>query len=460
VITKNIKILLMATLLFMWSFSAMAQKKQEPVNRILFIFDASHSMNGEWQSGSKIEIAKKLLSNLLDSIVEIPNLEIGLRVYGNKSNYQNKDCEDTHLEVDFLKPDSALTIIKGKLSKIRAIGTTPIARSLELGAKSDFLFYEKEESRNIVIIITDGKESCDMDPCAVSRLYQRKEIILKPFIVGVGHFDESWKKAFYCVGRFFDASNEQDFTNILNLIISHVIDNTTIQVNLMDENNDPTESNINLTFYDHLGIEKYNYIHKLNNKNPDTMIIDPVHSYRIVAHTIPTVSIDNVKLKPGAHTLINLRTPQGTLNITMKTKEKYSCIIRKAGETNTLHVQKVNTSEKYLIGNYDVEVLSLPRKLYTNVKIEQGKNAILPIPPPALVNIKLPSKGYGGVYVKYGDNTEQIYHFKAEKNQHSLTLLPGNYKVVFRAETAKNYSYSTEKNFKLKSGQSELIKIY
>ena len=32
----------MSTLLFIGNFSAMAQKKKDPINRILFIFDASH----------------------------------------------------------------------------------------------------------------------------------------------------------------------------------------------------------------------------------------------------------------------------------------------------------------------------------------------------------------------------------------------------------------------------------
>jgi len=441
----------------MGSFNAGAQKREKPVNRILFIFDASQSMLGRWQSGRKIDIAKKLLSNMVDSLKDIENLEMGLRVYGHKSGYPPQDCDDTHLEVNFLKANHAVDIIKKKLSVIRARGTTPIAHSLEEGAKD----FPSDDARNIVILITDGKEECGMNPCAVSRLFQRKGIILKPFVIGVG-LDDSWKKTFDCVGRFFDASKESDFSNILNVVISHVIDNTTAQVNLLDENGEPTETNVNLTFYnDFTGTPKYNYIHTMNAYgNPDTMVIDPVLSYKVVAHTIPPVTVENIILTPGKHTVIPLETPQGTLKITMKTKEKYSCIIREAGETNTLHVQKVNTSEKYLAGNYDIEVLSLPRVIYTDVEIKQSTEAILPIPPPGLANIILPSKGYGGLYVKNGDELEQIYHFKGNKTQHRLTLLPGRYRVVFRAKSAKNHIYTTEKSFKLRSGQSELIKIY
>ena len=50
------------------------------LNRVLFIFDASQSMLGRWQSGRKIDIAKNLLSKMVDSLSNLDNLEIALRV--------------------------------------------------------------------------------------------------------------------------------------------------------------------------------------------------------------------------------------------------------------------------------------------------------------------------------------------------------------------------------------------
>lgn len=441
----------------MGSFNAGAQKGEKPVNRILFIFDASQSMLGRWQSGRKIDIAKNLLSNMVDSLKDIKNLEMGLRVYGHKSGYPPQDCDDTHLEVNFLKANHAVGLIKKKLSVIRARGTTPIARSLEEGAKD----FPSDDARNIVILITDGKEECGMDPCAVSRLFQRNGVILKPFVIGVG-LDDSWKKTFDCVGRFFDASKESDFSNILNVVISHVIDNTTAQVNLLDENGEPTETNVNLTFYnDFTETPKYNYIHTMNSYgNPDTMVIDPVLSYKVVAHTIPPVTLENISLNPGKHTIIPLETPQGELEIKMNSKIQYEYIVRPAGIDTTLNVQVINEIEKYLIGRYDIEILTLPRKKFYDVEVSQSTLTTYSIPTPGIANIILPSKGYGGLYVKKGDELEQIYHFKGNKTQHRLTLLPGRYKVVYRAKSAKNHIYTTEENFKLRSGQSELIKIY
>ena len=455
-ITKKYKILLIIFLLFIGDYLAVAQKKQDPVNRILFIFDASQSMLGRWQSGRKIDIAKKLLSNMVDSLKYIENLEIGLRVYGHQKGYPPQDCDDTKLEINFLPAHLAADRMKAKLSMIRARGTTPIANSLEEGAKD----FPSGNARNIVILITDGKEECGMDPCAVSRLYQRKGIILKPFVIGVG-LDVSWKKTFDCVGRYFDASKESDFTNILNLVISHVIDNTTAQVNLLDQNGEPTETNVNLTFYnDFTGLAKYNYIHTMNAYGiPDTMIIDPVISYKVVAHTIPSVSVDSIMLTPGKHTTIPIFTPQGELEIKMNSKINYQYIVRPAGIDTTLHVQDINSIEKYLIGNYDIELLTLPRKKFLDVAVSQSAKTTYVIPTPAIVNIILPSRGYGGVFLQNNDKVEQIYYFNANKLQHKLTLLPGNYKVVFRSKSAKQYIYTNEKSFKLKSGETKLIKI-
>ena len=107
-----------------------------------------------------------------------------------------------------------------------------------------------------------------------------------------------------------------------------------------------------------------------------------------------------------------------------------------------------------------MEILTIPRTKFKDVDVTQNGNTKYSIPSPGIANIMLPSKGYGGVFVQKGNNLEQIYQFKGEEMQHRITLLPGMYKVVFRAKSAKEYIYTNEKDFKLKSGQSELIKIY
>ena len=414
-------------------------------------------MLGRWQSGRKIDIAKQLLTNITDSLKDVKNLELALRVYGHQRSFPPQDCDDTRLEINFIPSNIFAERVKGKLSMIRAKGTTPIARSLEEAA-SDFPI---DNSRNIVILITDGKEECGMDPCAVSRLFAKKGIILKPFVIGIG-LDESWKDNLDCVGTFFDAANEKDFSNILNIVISHVVDNTTTQVNLLDSLGNPTETNVPLTFYDNFtDIVKYNFVHTMNNMgNPDTMIIDPVLKYRVVAHTIPPVESKVITILPGEHTVIPLKTPQGKLKITIKTKEDYQFIVKQSNQNETINVQKINNSQSYLTGFYDIELLTLPRQYFKNIRINQNQLTQLQLPSTGLANILLPANGYGGVYLKDGDKLTEIYKFNGESNQYKLTLLPGKYKVIYRSKSSKKYIYTDEKSFIIKSGKSQLIKIY
>ena len=59
---------------------------------------------------------------------------------------------------------------------------------------------------------------------------------------------EKDKKSFDCVGTFYDAKDPETFTNVLKVIISQVLNSTTVQVNLLDEWDNPTETNVPITF--------------------------------------------------------------------------------------------------------------------------------------------------------------------------------------------------------------------
>jgi len=419
-------------------------------------------MFGQWQSGMKIDIAKKLFSELLDSLATVPNIELALRCYGHQSQYISnsmRDCKDTKLEVPFYKNN--FTAIKNKINSITPKGTTPIAYSLEQTGND---FPKCDDCRNIIILITDGIEECDGDPCAVSAALQKNGIVLKPFIIGVG-LDSDILKQFDCVGNYYDASNEKSFKTILNVVISQALNNTTAQVNLLDVYSKPTETNVNMTFYDSFsGRMKYNFIHTINNRgNPDTLVIDPLPTYRIVVHTIPEVQKDSIKLTPGKHTIIAIDAPQGDLELKVSGTSDYKslqCIIRKQGEMQTLNVQDFNEKEKYIIGKYDLEVLCLPRMYISNVDISQSHTTTVTIPQPGRANILKNSAGYGGVFLEDNNKLTLVYNLKIENIQENLVLQPGNYRAVFRAKNSKEAEYTVEKSFIIKSGSSEVVKLY
>lgn len=423
--------------------------------RVLFIFDASQSMYAQWDGNSRMEIAKELLSNMLDSLVDRKNLEIGLRCYGHQKPSPPQDCRDTRLEVDF--GENTIPAIKKRLQTLRPKGTTPIAKALESGALD---FPNDSYSRNIIVLITDGIEECSGDPCAVSRLYQEKKIILKPFVIGIG-LSEEYKKNFECVGTFYDARNPEQFKSILEVVVSQVLNSTTTQVNLLDENELPTETNIPLSFYDAFsGVLQYNYIHTLNSKgNPDTLVIDPVLSYKVVAHTIPERKAEGEwKLTPGKHTIIPISTPQGQLNITTSnSKSNTNCIIREHNSPNTLNIQKVNTKQKYITGKYDLEILTLPR-IYETIDIRQSEETKVQIPESGLVVLSFSSIGFGSIF-KMGNTLEWVCDLKPKRGRQNIYLLPGKYKIVYRAKNALQSAYTKEKIIKVNSVKTITIKL-
>jgi Ca-activated chloride channel family protein len=414
-------------------------------------------MYGRWQSDTKFDIAVKLFSNILDSLRSQTNLELALRMYGNQKQFPPQDCNDTRLEVPFAKDN--INRIKHALKTTIPKGTTPIAYALSQAPKD---FPPCDNCRNVVILITDGLEECGGDPCAVSLELQKKGIMLKPFIVGIG---KNFKEQFDCVGTYFDASNETEFRNALKVIISRTLNPTTVHVNLLDAYGKPTETNINMTFYDNFsGLVKYNFIHSFNAKGvPDTLDIDPLVTYDMVVHTIPPVRKDSIKLTPGKHNIIGLEAPQGylTFKATGNSTMKFlPCIIRAKGEHETINVQQFDQTEKYLTGTYDVEILCLPRISVKDVEIKQSHTTTVEMPLPGIAVIQKSTNGYGSLYT--GEKGKMVWLYNLRDNQQAqetLYLQPGNYRVVFRSKYSNQSSYTIERTFKVEPGVTVNLKL-
>ncbi len=459
---NSFKYCLIIVLLFFYLFS-LAQnikekEKPKPITRILIVFDASQSMYGRWQSDIKINIAKKVISNTLDSLRNIKNLELALRVYGHQYYYPPQVCTDTKLEVPFGKNN--ISSIKHKLNTLTPKGTSPIAYSLEQAGND---FPECDNCRNIIVLITDGIEECGGDPCAVSKELQKKGVVLKPFVIGIG---KNFRDAFDCVGNYFDASSENHFRKALKSVISQVLNSTTVQINLLDSFGKPTETNVNMTFYDHLsGLVKYNFIHTLNNKGlPDTLIIDPLLAYDIVVHTLPPIKVDSIKLTPGKHTIIPISVPQGYLKLKVGNNDKFvknlSCIVRECSKQKIINIQSFSKKEKYIVGRYDLEILCLPRLNIDSIEIKQSYTTTVKIPMPGIAVIHKSVKGYGSLYVKENNKLKWIYNLRKNNIQESIVLEPGVYHVVFRSIYADKSDYTIEKSFNIHSGLTSNVRLY
>jgi len=427
--------------------------------RILFVFDASQSMSGYWESDQKISIARNFLIGVVDSLESLTHVQMALRVYGHQSPVYMKDCQDTKLEVTF-DVDNAHKI-RQKLRFLKPNGNTPIAYSLEQSAND---FPPCDDCRNIIIMITDGIEECGGDPCAVSLKLQEHGITLKPFVIGIG-IDPNFKKTFDCVGYYYNAAREENFKDVLRVVITQALNTTTAQVNLLDQDNLPTETNVNMTFYDLFsGKVKHNFVHTMNHKgNPDTLYLDPLISYWVKIHTIPPIFIDTVRVIAGKHTIIAADAPQGYLEAKTSGRIHYremQYFVRRHGSMETLHFQKMNEKEKYLIGRYDLEFPTVPKITLDNVEIRQSHNTTIEIPRPGIVTFISTAVGYGSIYQEDEGQLVWIASLDNRKTNQSLAIQPGTYSVVFRSGNSKNTFSTITKKFEVRSGSSTAVELY
>ena len=196
--------------------------------------------------------------------------------------------------------------------------------------------------------------------------------------------------------------------------------------------------------------------------NPDTLVIDPLVKYDIIVHTIPAVKKENIELAIGKHNTIGLSTPQGILKVTNKSNlnKDVTVLVKSKGSERTINTQKINSEIKYLAGTYSLEVLTIPRLYIDNVEIQQSTTTKVDIPRPGIANFSLSTSGYGSIYKETADTLQWIYNLNETQLRQNLIILPGDYRVVFRAKNSRDSKYTIDKRFKIKSGASKKITLF
>lgn len=424
--------------------------------RILFVLDGSGSMNAIWgENQSRMDAAKGILTRLVDSLRVNEKVELALRVYGHRYSRQANNCNDSQLEVPF-RVNNHNAIIN-EIKDITPRGVTPITYSLLQAAKD---FPEGPGYRNIVILITDGVESCGGDPCEVSIELQKKGVFLRPFIVGLG---VPGGQVLNCVGNFIDAENAQSFNKILNKAIETTFAKTTVSVELLNGDNKPTETNINVTFLNSMtGTPAYEFVHYLDPAGrPDSVQIDPVLDYDVIVNTLPPVTMRGVRIVNGQHNVVRIPAPQGTLVVKPEgTGNPFSAVVRQKGQGAILNIQNSFEPVRYLRGEYEVETMTLPRRIF-RVVIEPDKAHTVTLPPPGTVNINSLTVGHGSIFeILESGESRWVCTLDPGKTRHAYNLLPGRYKIAFRARRSRGSKYTTIRDFELKTGQTLNLRLF
>ena len=149
---------------------------------IEFILDASGSMRAAMAGKTQMDVAKQSIKAALDQIP--PDTYVALRVYAHRIEQTDKtaSCQDTELVIPFGPLDK--TAFSTRIDSVQPKGYTPIGFSLQEAAKDITTSATIREADRVLVLVSDGEETCGSDPVQVVKDLIAKGIKFKLNAVG------------------------------------------------------------------------------------------------------------------------------------------------------------------------------------------------------------------------------------------------------------------------------------
>jgi hypothetical protein len=177
--------------------------------RAILVLDASGSMWAEVGGRTKVEIARDAVDALLQNWR--PDQALGLIAYGHR---RKGDCAD----IELLRPaeDFQPQALRQQVRALNARGMTPISAAVRQAAEQ--LKYTEQAAT--VILVSDGEETCEADPCALGQELERLGVNFTAHVVGFDLPEGPARQQLQCLatatgGRYLEARNAGELTAAL-----------------------------------------------------------------------------------------------------------------------------------------------------------------------------------------------------------------------------------------------------
>lgn len=207
---------------------------------LIFIVDGSGSMWQKIGDQTKMDIAREVLGARLSGFSA--DRPVGLVAYGHR---RTDDCSD--IERLVRAEAGSLPQVKEELQRLQPIGKTPLAATARM-----VIDELRDEGRQAtVILLTDGIESCDGDLCQVVMEAREAGIEFRLHIIGFGlkkgEIDNLQCAAEAGSGRYFDAANAGELTDVLTTTTSETIDDPPANLGFVAlRNGEPVDASVKL----------------------------------------------------------------------------------------------------------------------------------------------------------------------------------------------------------------------
>jgi Ca-activated chloride channel homolog len=171
---------------------------------MMLVLDASGSMWGQINGKTKVEIARETVADVLKTWKD--DNALGLVAYGHR---RKGDCTDieTLIEPGPLDRAAFLSTVNG----LNAKGMTPLSAAVKHAAEA----LRSSERKATVILVSDGEETCNLDPCAVGEELEKSGVDFTAHVIGFDVSDPKHQAQLRCLaentgGRYFNARNADE----------------------------------------------------------------------------------------------------------------------------------------------------------------------------------------------------------------------------------------------------------
>lgn len=383
--------------------------KAQDAENFALILDASGSMNGKLAGGTrKIAAAKDAIADIAAKLPDAIN--VSLRAYGHQSHRSKKDCKDTAIISQFGAASDRRGDIISSSRGLKAQGYTPI--SYVLGLAADDL--KPFAGKRTIILVSDGKETCEGDPCVLAGKLAAADADLVIHTVGFG-VDDQTRRQLQCIanqarGEYRDANTAIDLVDsVAEVVVA-----------------EPKVETKSVTI-------------KIKKKIPG--ILEILNSDYHNIHDAETGErVGNI----GSSDNGKIELPAGIYNVKFGTDLFWKSVEVTGGETTTLkagvlkinnstyhHILDDETRQKYqTIGSGDEDVtlppgtyaVSFDKAVWNNVVVNEGETTVLD---PAVLVIE----NHSHHHVRDAEMGEHAATYSS--NDKKVVLPPGGYSVMF-----------------------------
>lgn len=429
----------------------------ETFPEVMFILDASGSMWGQAGEQTKIEAARDVMRKIVPALPS--EVKVGLTAYGHN---RKGDCSDIEILVPAGSDDR--NILLDYVEKINPKGKTPIAGSVKKVVET----LKTKENETTIILVSDGEETCNADPCEAVRALKTLGIKFVLHVVGFD-VDEKQKEQLSCIakaggGQYFGANNADTLLGAFKSVQEEVVEKVEkAKTTTKKATTKLGKLRIKMPEAGKKSLNAFKIIRKKDGKLLKT-VKDPSQDsthpllageYELIAGFANSnykpdseVSFGNWTVKGGETTTVDLGTmainiadslkkmPAGAVIITKAEDESFSVTLPYTGNNYYFYVTKPLPAGTY---NFSVHYKKMylyktstqPVILSKNTKIKEGAETVVTIDTGIAVKKPKESSLTSWELIPKGSKTPVLKIVKASNGPYPLwgtyAVLPGTY---------------------------------